>query len=104
MRTLHISKYMTVESVLHAAELRLRGNFESHPYPPFRDSDFIPRGGGEKAQAFRCAFSPRHQVKDRFTNRPRERAASPSQNIASSSSDYAISYIDIGVHTFSKGS
>ena len=29
LRTLHISKYMTVESVLHAAELRLRGNFES---------------------------------------------------------------------------
>ena len=28
LRTLHISKYMTVESVLHAAELRLRGNFE----------------------------------------------------------------------------
>lgn len=35
LRTLHISKYMTVESVLHAAELRFRGNFESHPYPPF---------------------------------------------------------------------
>ena len=46
LRTLHISKYMTVESVLHAAELRLRGNFAS---------------------------------------------------------DYAISYIDIGVRTFSKG-
>ena len=106
LRTLHISKYMTVELVLHAAELRLRGNFRVPPLPTLLEiliSYHAGGGGGEKAQAFRCAFSPRHQVKDRFTKRPRELAASSSQNISSASSDYAISYIDIGVHTFSKG-
>ena len=62
-------------------------------------------GGGVKRHRHSDAPSL-HVIKSKtvFTNRPRERAASPSQNIASSSSDYAISYIDIGVRTFSKGS
>ena len=42
LRTLHISKYMTVESVLHAAELRLRGNFECGDYPSQTVCDATP--------------------------------------------------------------